>query len=140
VVLGVGEGDIVAIVADLLHALLVNERPYESVIGALVVLVFQLSGARETGDGLGLLAVEGVEDGLHDVDGLAEALEEEAKDMLEDGAQGVEALLEAELDVEEGDVGAASRVRGELEEGLLLGDGVALLLVDGGQGLDELVA
>lgn len=138
-VLGVGQGNIVAVLADLLHALLVNDSPHEAVIAGLAVLGAQLGSTGDAGDDLRLPAIEGVQDSLHHVGRITEALEEEREDILEQGSQGVEALLEGELHVEESDVGAAGRVGGELEEGFLLGDLLALGDVDLVQGLDELV-
>lgn len=142
VVLGVGERDIVTVVADLLHAFLVDDGPHESVVGALVARLLGLyfGGARKsTRNKLRLSAVKGVENGLHHVGRIPKALKEESQDVFKECGERVEALLEVELDVHKGDVGAPGRVGGELEEGFLLGDVLAALRVGVGQGLGQLV-
>ena len=139
-VLGDGERHVVAVVPDLLHVLLVDDGPHEAVESALGVLAVQLGGARKAGDELGLPAIKGVQGGLKHVLGLRGAVKGKAEQGLEDDGERVEALQERELHVDKGHVGAAGRVGGKLEQALLLDQVVALLGVEVGQGLVELVA
>lgn len=120
VVLGEGEGDIKALIPDLLHALLVDDSPDKSIIGALGVLGPQLSGTRDTWHRQGLLAVKGVDRCLHGILGRGEAIEEKAQAPLGDRHERVESADQAELRIHKGNVLAAGSVGGELEQGLLL--------------------
>lgn len=120
VFLGGSEGDVVAVVAELLHGRLVDDSPDEVVIRALLVLdgVFG-GGTAADGDGKALFAVKGVQDSFGNVFGRAEQVAEDAQDGLGDIEDGVEALGEGQVDVEESNVLAARGVRRELVQRLL---------------------
>ena len=131
VVLGGGEGQVITLVADVLHDRLVDNSPHEGIVAALVVLGAELFGAGKAGYSLALFAVKGVEEGLHGVAGNVEAgLPKEAGNGLDGVDHGVELLGEGELHVGEGDVLTAGGVGSKLEERLLLeeviGPGVLL--------------
>lgn len=132
-----GDGEIVAVVTDLLHPLLVDNGPHEAVKGALTILDLQLGGARNAGDGISLHAIEGVQDGLQGILRRGEALREEAERRLDDRRERAEPLLQCQLGVHEGDVLASGRVGRELEQALLLEDLASPLAAER---LDQLVA
>ena len=140
VVLGVSKGDIVALVADLLHALLVDNGPDKAVESALLIALTKLGRTGHSGNSKGLLAIEGVQDGLDGIGGLSVTVPEETNDVLGEGDEGVEALDQGELDIDKGNVDTAGGVGSELEQTLLLEDGITILGVDVGQSLGELIA
>ena len=140
VVLGVGQREVVAVIACLLHALLVDNGPNKVVVGALGILRAQLGRTREVRDHIGFLAVKGIQSSLDPIADLRAALEEEVQNGLEEGSQGVEALGQGDLDLEEGNVGTAGGISGELKQAPLLDQVVALRNVGILQSLDELLA
>lgn len=139
VVLSVGKGDVVALVADLLHALLVDNGPDKTVESALLVALTELSRAGHSRNGKRLLAVEGIQGGLDGIGRLSVAVPEETNDILGEADERVEALDQGELDIHKGNVDTAGGVGRELEETLLLEDGVTILGVGIGQSLSELI-
>ncbi|KZL85403.1 hypothetical protein CI238_11815, partial [Colletotrichum incanum] len=118
-VLGKGDGDIVAIIANLLHAVFRDDSPNEVVVGALVILAAQLVGAGNRRNSKVFLAVKWVNDSLDRVMGGFNGIHEEAGDGLDDAQSRVEALGKSQLDIHERDILATSAVAGELEERLL---------------------
>lgn len=120
VILGEGQGDVEALVANLLHAVLVDNGPDKSVVVALQVLGAQLRRAGDSGDQHVLLAVKGVDGGLHGVLGHVEAVKEQAQSGLGDGHERVEPADQGELGIHKGDVLTAGRVGCKLKERLLL--------------------
>lgn len=118
VVLGDGKRQVVAIIANLLHLVLVNKSPNKVVIGALV-LGLELASAGDRGHNLGLSSIKGIDGSVTDILGSGEAVPEESKSGLEDGGERVEALDKSKLDIDEGDVGTAGGVGSKLEETLL---------------------
>ena len=140
VVLGKGNGDVVPVVAQLLHLVLVDHGPDESVIGALGILATQFRGTGEARDDLILLAVEGVNDSLSRVLRDTGALKNETENGLEGGHKGVEALLEGQLHIHESHILTTSGIGGVLKEALLLDQllgsqllGVLVLEADAGE-------
>ncbi|POR34086.1 hypothetical protein TPAR_05740, partial [Tolypocladium paradoxum] len=122
VVLGGGERDVVAVLARLLHAVLVDDGPDEALVGALGIL----GRADLGGPGHGrdsqqvLLSVKGVQEGLEGVGRRGEHVGKEGEARLDDVHEGVEALSHGDFDVDKGRVLAARGVRGKLKERLLL--------------------
>lgn len=131
VVLGEGQGDVEALVTDLLHAVLVDDGPDEAVVAALQVLGPQLRRAGDTGDQHVLPAVKGVDGGLHGVLGHVVAVEEQAQAGLGDGHERVEPADQGELGIHKGNVLAAGGVGRKLKERLLLEGLVGLSKVRG---------
>lgn len=142
VVLGGGQGDVVALVAELLHARLVDESPDEAVESALVVTHGLVGHAAQSGDRQVLLAVEGVHSDLGGVLGRAKHVAGEAGGRLDQVHDGVVTLGQLDVDVDKGHVLAAGSVRGELRQRALLHQvivvGVLALAVGSKQG--ELLA
>lgn len=103
VILGGRQGNIVAVIPQGLHQVLVNNSPNETIEGR----VRDLAGI---GDELALLAVEGVDGGLDALNGGRHGVEEKAKNGLAVADQRVVALQQRQLDVDESRVLAASGV------------------------------
>jgi hypothetical protein len=134
-VAGGGQRQIVAVVAEALHDVLVHNSEDEAIVGAVGDLL-GICLAVYRGD-LGLLAIEHVRSSLEALLRGREALEEERQNVLAESEEGVEALGESQLEVDEGDVLAAGSVGGVLV-GLLLAEDV-LELGGLGQGAGEVV-
>ena len=109
VVAGGGQGEVVAVVAQALHHVLVDDGEDKAVEGAVGHLLGV--GLAVDGGDLGLLAVEDVGGGLETLLLGRPAVEEERQDGLSNLQHGVEALGEGELEVDEGDKANASLPR-----------------------------
>jgi hypothetical protein len=135
VVAGHGQGEVVAVVAQALHHVLVDDGEDEAVKGAVGHLLGV--GLAVDGGDLGLLAVEDVRGGLEALLRGRPAVEEERQDGLSNLQHGVEALGKGELEVDEGSVLAAGGV-GRVLVSLLLAHDI-LELRGLGQGASEVV-
>lgn len=110
VVLGGGQRNVVALLADLSHGVLVDNGEDEAIVaGILEALLFSLTDAEV----LSLLAVEGGDGDLGLLAGTSHALEEETKTELRDQRKGVVALEQAELDVDASNILATGSVAEE---------------------------
>lgn len=134
VILGESKRNVVSLVADSAHDVLVDNTPNETIVSALAILGTNLSGTRNRGNGKVLLAIEGVSQDLNSILGYGNRLDEEASEMLEGVDNGVELLGQSELDIGESRVLSASSVGCELKQGLLLDQliGVEVLVIDSG--------
>ncbi|KAJ6128464.1 hypothetical protein N7471_009681 [Penicillium samsonianum] len=113
VVLRESDGGIVAVVAELAHVALVNNSPDEAVVSR----TRHLNGSSilgENGNQVLLLTIESIQQSLVFLNGGLPALKEEAENILHDVGDGVVSLGHLDVDVEEGNVLAASRIRSEL--------------------------
>jgi hypothetical protein len=134
VVFARGEREIVAVLAETLHEVLVHHGENETIEGAVGHLLSDTFGDGRSD--LGLLAVENVGGGFHALDRGRHALEEQRDGELAKAHQRVEALRQGQLHVDKGHVGATGSVRGKLiglllaEQGLRVG-GILLGLLGG---------
>lgn len=115
-----GQRDVVAVLTHALHHVLVHNRENETVEGAVGHLLRIARSVRWRV--LGLVAVENVRGSLDALGGDREALEEQGDHVLGEQHEGVVALDQAHLEVDEGDILASSRVRLVLVRLLLLQD------------------
>lgn len=120
VVAGSGQREVVAVVAQALHDVLVNDSEDEAIKGAVRDLL-GVCLAVDRSD-LGFLTVEDVRGGLEALLGSWPAIEKQREGALTNAEEGVEALSERKLEVDEGDVLAASSVGGVLVRLLLAHD------------------
>lgn len=122
VVLGRSDAEIVALVAESLHAVLVDNSE-DKVVVVRLVGACEFLGAREHAwNGDGLLSVKWVKDGIDHLDWLLDRLHEKRSDVLNGQDDWVVALKKGELDVDECNVLATSGVADERVQALLLDD------------------
>jgi hypothetical protein len=114
-VLGSRKRQIVAVVAETLHEVLVQNSKDEAVVGAVALLALALS---ETRHNFVLPPVKGVRGSLEAFLGRGEALEEDSNGLLAEAHQGVVAFGQGQLEVDESHVLASSGV-GHVLVGLL---------------------
>lgn len=126
VILGGSQGDVVSVITQLLHAGLVDNSPDKAVKGALAVLGTSLNTASSRRESELFLAIKRINGCLHEILGAGESIGDQGQSQLNVVQERVESLGKSDLDVHKGNILAASRVRGELEERLLLDEGVGI--------------
>jgi len=119
VVLGEGQGGIVAILAELAHVVLVHHGPDEPVI-ARVGHLDDAGVARGDGHEFLLLPIKRIRDGLEFLRGHGPAVEEETKDIVKRKVDRVVALEQLDGDVDKGNVLPTGRVGHKFLRRLLL--------------------
>lgn len=117
-VLSRSNAEIEAVVAKLLHDVLIDNSENEVVVVGLGV---QFLGAwEESRNGASLLAVEWIHNSINHLDWVLNRLHEEGPEVLDGQDNWVVALQEGKLDIDECDVLATSAVGDEGAQGLLL--------------------
>ena len=113
VVLSSGQRDVVALVAEAPHLVLVNNSEDETIVGRI------LASGRRWEKSL-LLAIEAVRSGLNFLARIGHAVGEEGHGSLAEPRKGVVALVQGDLDVQPRDVLPSSAVSDVLALALLL--------------------
>lgn len=117
-VLGKSQGHVEALIPDLLHAVLVDDRPHEAVVAALVIPAAEFRGTRNTWDQHVLLAIKRVDGHLDAVLRHVVGIKEHAQPGLGDRHEGVETADQRQLGVQEGDILTTRRVGRVLKQRL----------------------
>ena len=124
VVLGRGKRDIVPVIAEALHLLLVHHSPDEPVVGRLGHLDL---GAGNRRHNLGLPPVERVNRRARGIPRRLDGVKEGPEHGLECAHDGVKPLRQPNVDINERSVHATRGIRLELEQALLLDDARAVV-------------